>query len=195
MSFNIDTFKGEFGLQYGGSRPSLFKVVIDFPNITAADYTTDKSLLINKFSNLCHVSTLPGTRTNTPVKISYLGRQFNFAGDKTYESFQTTVYNDEDFLIRNHLELWLEKINSTSFMDNSLKDNYKVDITVEQYSKKGKKIKDYKLINCFPTSIGEIPLDFSSQGISDFVIQWSYDYFTTSYYDATFGSEKKLIKV
>lgn len=187
--FDISDFKIN-GLSYGGSRPNLFEVSISFPQVSQArpfennglfDDNITEDQFKKKFKYLCSVASLPGQKFSNSAKVSYLGRSYNFRGDKTFTEFTTNFLNDEDFYIRNGLELWMEKINSTIRNGNDVK-NYKSTITITQYSKDASPVKKYYLYECFPSTLGDVGLNYSTvNNISSFNVTWIYDYFTTEF--------------
>lgn len=198
--FDISDFKIK-GLSYGGSRPNLFEVTISFTDTDDENGIFDENItqedFKKKFKYLCNVASLPGQKFSNSAKVSYLGRSYNFRGDKTFTEFSTNFLNDEDFYIRNGLELWMEKINSTISNKNDVK-NYKSTVTVTQYSKDANPVKKYNLYECFPSTLGDVGLNYSTvNNISSFNVTWIYDYFTTEYVkiDSTSNIENNFNKI
>jgi hypothetical protein len=111
------------------------------------------------------------------ITVPYGGRNIKIAGERQYADWSTTVMNDEGFIIRNAVEQWIEIINQRTTNFRAFPSEYKTDITVNQYSKKGPPLKIVKLVGCFPTNISEIALDWgSADQIEEYSINWSYDY-------------------
>ena len=90
--------------------------------------------------------------------------------------------NDEGFIIRNAVENWIEIMNNKTSNFRAYPNEYKVDLRVTQYSKKGVgpvgiPLKSISLIGCFPTAVSEIALDWgAADQIEEYSITWSYDY-------------------
>ena len=64
-------------------------------------------------SFLCKATHLPGqTLAETPVP--FRGRVLYIAGDRTFEAWTTTIFNDTDFAIRSAFERWSNTINRLS---------------------------------------------------------------------------------
>jgi len=83
------------------------------------------------------------------------------AGDRTFGEWTVNIINDEDFLIRNAMEEWSNKINR---LERNVRDinRYKSTATVTQYAKDGSKIRSYEFNGIFPSSITPIDLDWST---------------------------------
>lgn len=176
MPFSIETMKG--ALVYGGARPNLFEVFITNPTIgLAAD---------DKFRFMCHAASLPAS-TLTHSIINYFGRQWNIPQVQTYGTWDVTIYNDEDFLIKNGLEYWVNVINSHEgnlrAPGRSNPSSVKSDAIVFQYGKEGTIIKKVNLIGCFPSLIGDVKLSWAGGGgeaIEEFGVTFTYDYWETA---------------
>ena len=71
------------------------------------------------------------------------------AGDRTYDTWETTILNDEDFGIRNSVEEWMNLISNskTNTEDSTFSDSegenvdYKKKLTVKQFSKEGTELR------------------------------------------------------
>ena len=76
------------------------------------------------------------------MNVSFLGRGFKFAGERTYPQWTCTFINDENFELRNGLERWgdhvsgFEKLGTEKISSrNPAKLDYLSEATVNQYSK------------------------------------------------------------
>ena len=121
---NINDFKAV--LKGGGARGNQFSVTMPFPGFAAVGGET------RTMSFLCKATNMPGM-TLGEVLVPFRGRQMFIAGDRTFEAWTTTVFNDTDFLLRNAFERWMNGINALS--DNSGLENpsdYQVDAFVDQ---------------------------------------------------------------
>ena len=100
MAFNINEIRSQLAL--GGARPTLFQVNITNPANAAADL---------KSPFLIRASQVPASTLGF-IEVPYFGRKVKIAGDRTFAEWNVTVINDEDFLIRNSMEEWMNTINS-----------------------------------------------------------------------------------
>jgi hypothetical protein len=170
MAFNINEFRKQ-GLASGGVRPSLFEVVIS-PGIG------EDTATLTKFTFTCEASEIPDATIGS-VLVSYFGRQIKLAGDRTYQDWNVTVINDEDFTVRNMFEAWSNQMNQ--FVGNlklSKNNSYKNgSAIVTQYGKSGDKLRSYEFVGIFPTVISNIGLSWGDQNqIQRFGVTFSYDY-------------------
>ena len=103
VDFSITKFKA--GLQHGGARPSLFKVIFDYPS------GIPKPNPPNQASFLVKATTIPASTIGS-YDVYYHGKAIKVAGDRSFDTWDTTIFNDEDFGIRNTLENWMNSISN-----------------------------------------------------------------------------------
>lgn len=173
MAFNINEIRSQLTL--GGARNSLFQVQITNPVNGAGDI---------KVPFMVRGTTIPEASLGI-IEVPYFGRKIRLAGDRSYGTWSVQVLNDEDFLIRNALEEWSNKIQT---FEGNLRDfgsasplQYKQTATVTQYSKTGTPIREYKFHGIFPTTISTIDLDWgSTDAIEEFGVTFAYDWWEVS---------------
>jgi hypothetical protein len=102
------------------------------------------------------------------------------AGDRTFNPWTVSVYNTTDFLIRDALEAWQNGIANFDATQGILNPaEYQVDMLVHQLDRNDAVLKSYKFYGVYPTSIGEISLDFESNNeIEIFETEFTYAYHT-----------------
>jgi len=163
MTFSINDIKSQ--LTYEGARPTLFSVQITNPVDSSAD---------SKLPYLADGTSLPESSIGA-IPISYFGRTIYVAGDRKYSAWTTSFYNDEDFLIKNAMENWSNKING--FQNNLRQINkYKSTAQVTQYAKDGTIIRVYQFNGIFPTTVSGIGLNWSdTDKIEQFQVAFAYD--------------------
>jgi hypothetical protein len=168
LAFSISDISAN--MQYGGARPSKFSALITNPIDASSD---------SKIPFLCKAASLPG-KTLGVVNVGYFGRQVPLPGDTTFEPWTTTVYNDEDFAIRNTLEKWHAAINgneSNIAAVGSAPANYLSQGAVTQYDKSGNELRTYQFVGLWPSAIGPIELDWDNRDqIEVFQVTWQYAY-------------------
>ena len=171
---NINDFKSR--LAGGGARANQFRVILPPPvgQVTAAINT-------EQFAFLCRSASLPG-QTLAEIAIPFRGRQLYVAGERTFEVWTTSVFNDTDFGVRREVERWMNGIND--LVNNTGATNpadYRVDMIVQQLDRDDTILKTYILRNCFPTTIGEITLETANQdAIETFDVTWKYQHLEAS---------------
>lgn len=175
MAFNIDEFRGE--LERDGARPNLFNITLILPATVLNAGATSQKLTF-----MARATQLPGSTVGT-VPLFYFGREVKLAGNRTFPEWTIQVINDEDFLIRNSMENWMNGLNShvgnlrePTFV-NSL--GYSTDAVVTQFAKTGEIAKQYNIVSLFPVDVMPIDLDWGSNDtVEEFSVSFQYQYWT-----------------
>ena len=167
---NINDFKSV--LKGGGARANQFKVTMPFPGFAGVGGESRVMSFLTKATNL------PGM-TLGEVAVPFRGRSLYIAGDRTFETWTTTIMNDTDFAIRNAMERWMNEINSMS--DNSGLENpsdYQVDAFVDQLDRAGQVIKSYTFRGLWPLTIAPIELAYDgNDAVEEFEVTYRYQFF------------------
>jgi len=187
----LSNFKSK--LQGGGARPNLFEVSI--PNFPAAATGSSPAASWNDetFQFLCKATNLPASNTAS-IDVPFRGRTFKVAGDRTIDNWTVTVINDEDFILRQAFEAWMNAI--TKLENNTGATNpasYMTDAYVYQlgrgaaegrFSTKNSTgtsvtpLKSYKFIDIFPVNVSAIDLSYdSSDTIEEFTVEFAVQSF------------------
>ena len=173
MAFSVTEFKTN--LKQGGARPSLFRVIFDYP-ANIPDPPTKASFLVK-------ATTIPASTIGS-YDVFYHGKAIHVAGDRSFDTWDTTIINDEDFGIRNTLESWMASISNHKLntrdkgvFDTSEGDvaKYKTTLQVQQFSKAGDDLRTYIFNGAWPSSLSTINLDWATQEIEEFTCTWVYD--------------------
>jgi len=185
MAHTLTDFKR--ALSGGGARPNLFEVTLQtLPSGISFGSAGNN----DRFSMLCKAAALPASNI-APIDVPFRGRIFKVAGDRTFDTWTVTVINDEDFTIRNAMELWMAKIGQYS--DGSGATNptdYMATAIVKQLGRKSSKtgfgnaegqglkpIAQYKFYDIFPTNISQIDLSYdTSDTIEEFTVEFQVQY-------------------
>ena len=130
---------------------------------------------------LIKAASLPG-QTITPVPITFQGMTVNIAGDRTYETWATTVYNDNDFSVKGAIEEWMQEIVPYASSNGTIGYEYMADrATVTQLDRADNIIATYEFFNMWPTVLGAITLDSSgADAVEEFDATWVYSHFERS---------------
>lgn len=157
MSFNIDAFRTQ--LVGDGARPNLFEIQLVFPT-----FVTLGAAAQQKVTFLCKSAQLPGSTVGV-APLFYKGREVKLAGNRTWQDWTIQVINDEDMVIRNAFEQWVNGLNSPQDNVRSpaatiIDGGYGVDAQVTHFGKNGNIIKQYQLIGMWPMDISPIELDW-----------------------------------
>ena len=169
----VDDFRGK--MTGGGARANLFEVNINFPAATGGDTE------ITNF--MCRAAQIPGI-THGVVEVPFRGRILKFPGDRTFEAWTITVYNDTNFIVRDGFESWMNSMNTHVGniglqMDNAGYGTYATNMEVSQLNQAGDRVKTYTLRNAFPSQIAPIELSYDqTTAIEEFQVTIDFDYWT-----------------
>ena len=190
MAFTLTEFKSN--LRGGGARPSLFSVNLTYP--TGISNNSLKSEFLIKGT------TIPASTLGT-YEVFFHGKGIKVAGDRTFDTWDTTIINDEDFGIRHAIENWMELISNhklntrdtsiTSKLEGENAD-YKQTLSVTQFGKSGKGLRKYDFLGAFPTALSTINLDWGTADIEEYTCTWTYDRWRASSFDST-GTAPKIV--
>ena len=174
MAFSVTEFKSN--LKQGGARPSLFKVDFLYPSGITTPPTRAEFLV--------KATTIPASTIGS-YDVYYHGKSIKVAGDRTYDTWDTTIINDEDFGIRNSLEMWMNAISDHKLntRDKETFDTsegevakYKNKLQVTQYGSNGEELRTYNFNGAWPSALSTINLDWATASeIEEFTCTWVYD--------------------
>ena len=167
-----------------GVKPNMFYVQIPFPNGSEDD---DVNLL-------CKSTALPASNLGV-IEVPFRGRTVKIVGDRTFDTWSATFFNDKEMKIRSKFESWLAAMNSHEentaplFEPKEGSGNYMQQMLVKQLVKDGtpgdatgkgnKVLRTYTLRHAFPTSISQIDLAYDSNDqIEEFTVEFQYSYWT-----------------
>jgi hypothetical protein len=171
MAIRINEFAAN--LQGGGARPNIFEVFCG--SVPKIGGTQD----LSKMKFLCKSASIPMSEV-TKIAVPYRGRNIYVAGVRQFEeTWNTTVINDTDFIVRRAMEAWQNAIHSHE--GNIGETNilqYSQDITVTQlHHIDGNGLRTYKFKHAWPAQVAAIDLAAdSNDAIEEFEIQWAYSW-------------------
>ena len=171
-----------------GIKPNMFSVDISFPGDgtgEAANFSNRDKDLTNI---LCKSAALPGSNLGV-IEVPFRGRTVKIAGDRTFDTWSATFFNDKNMELRGLFEEWANLLNTHEantaprFLPDSAGSGYMASLYVTQLEKDdsegGSAIRTYKLHHCFPTNISQIDLAYDSNDqIEEFTVEWQYSFFT-----------------
>ena len=176
-SSNVSTFLQRIGQ---GVKPNMFLVDVQFPSTLS--HTEDQELI----NVLCKSAALPGSNLGV-IEVPFRGRTVKIAGDRTFDTWTATFFNDKDFKLRSFFEQWANSINThddnTAPLFRPSNDGYMASLFVKQLEKdasaEGAILRTYQLHHCFPTNVSPIDLAYDSNDqIEEFTVEWQYSFFT-----------------
>lgn len=171
---NISDFKAQ--MIGGGARANQFRVELAFPSFVSAGALVG---LNSQF--LCKAAQLPASTIDN-TQVFYRGRPVNFAGERTFQPWTITVYNDTTFTIRNAMERWSNGVLNHGQTNGRVNPrDYQVDLLVHQLDRNGATVKTYKFVDAYPTAIGQIQLDYETNNqLETFEVEFTYNYWLSN---------------
>lgn len=169
----VSQFRANFkGL---GARPNRFRINMTFPQFVPNGNVAGRTLQV-----LGKGTSLPESTIGMAV-VQYHGRMLNLPGDRTFQPWTVSIYNDEDFLLRNAFETWSNLINShRGNLASASLPLLMTNPTVDQLGKDDTVLKTYKFYNLWPTEISPIQLDYGmNDEVEMFDVTFQYDEWTS----------------
>jgi hypothetical protein len=169
---NVDSFKAK--LIGGGARANLFKVIINNPPIGAG-------LNTELLSFTCKGAQLPASVV-AQIDVPFRGRQLKVAGDRTFENWTITAYNEDAQDVRSAFESWMnsinEHVNNVGVKNPSL---YQADLIVQQLDRQNSITKEYAIRGAFPVNVSAIDLSYdANDAVEEFTIEFAYQYWESN---------------
>jgi hypothetical protein len=166
----ISSFKSN--MLAGGARSNQFQCIITFPAVVAAG-----ALASNKVTFMAKSASIPDS-TVADIPVMYRGREVHFAGERTFQPWNISVYNDNDFILRNAFEDWVNSISNSSSTNGLMAPlSYQVDMEVHQMDRSDIVVKKYKFVDAYPTNVGEIQLSWDANNqIQEYPVSFAYNY-------------------
>jgi hypothetical protein len=159
----------------GGARTNLYEVEIEYPVFAGGSAETRKGTFLIK------AASLPPSTLGI-IEMGFRGRKFKVAGDRTFEEWSVTVWNDTSFDIRDALERWSNAINQHEAnlgLENP--EDYMSYAVVYQLNRNNERIKAYLLKDVWPSAVGAIQLSSEdSDTIEEFEVTLQYSEWVSS---------------
>ncbi|HIM82883.1 MAG TPA: hypothetical protein EYM50_03940, partial [Nitrososphaerales archaeon] len=159
---NVNNFVAS--LQGGGARANQFRV--SFPALGGG------------MEFLARSAQIPAL-TIGEIAVPYRGRQIFVPGDRTYDAWTLTVFNDTGFSIRSRLEGWANQIQNIGAVVDQSGFVYR-DAQVEQLSRDGTStLRTYNLFGVWPTTVDAIDLAWDTNDtIEEYGVTFRFNYMT-----------------
>lgn len=169
---NVDNFKSK--LIGGGARANLFKVIINNPPVGAG---LDTELL----SFTCKGAQLPASVV-AQIDVPFRGRQLKVAGDRTFENWTITAYNEDSNDVRSAFESWMNTINQHVNNEGAKSPaSYQADLIVQQLDRENVVTKEYAIRGAFPVNVSAIELSYdANDAIEEFTVEFAYQYWESN---------------
>jgi hypothetical protein len=159
---NIANFKSQF---QGGVRPNQFRVfMVKGPN----------GIGTKNFEFLGKAASIPASTIGN-VDVPYRGRQLKVPGDRTFEDWTLTVFNDGQWSSRSYFERWMQVLQGHR---NPVRSVNATDVygtaRVQQLSRSGGVIATYTMEDIYPTNTAAIDLGFdTNDSVEEFQVTFA----------------------
>jgi len=157
MAGSINDFKSSFATDI--ARPSKFDVTIPIPLALGFMITSARNLTYR-----CDAAQLPGkTFATVEKKIGSAPKEL-FPYHLDYQQSQMSFIVSDDMNEKIFFDTWMELINPTTNYNFQYKQNYAVDVSVNQYDVAGNITYSAVLQEAFPVDVNQLDLDWSTDG-------------------------------
>lgn len=145
---NISNFKNQF---QGGVRPNQFKVRM-----------LNSPVGGQNLEFLGKASSIPASVIGN-MDVPYLGRQLKVPGDRTFEDWTITIFNDPTWGTRGYFERWMQRIqgHANPVRSTSATGVYGTGL-VQHLDRAGSPLATYYMEDVYPTNLAAIDLDWGT---------------------------------
>ena len=188
MASNLNGFLTKIG---EGVKPNMFVVDINWPTGTTIPNNTEDKNLVNI---LCKSAALPASNLGI-IEVPFRGRTVKISGDRTFDTWTATFFNDKEFKIRSYFETWLAQMNTHEannaprFKPSNGNDGYMASVGIKQLRKDATGgtldnetvLRHYVLNHAFPVNVSQIDLAYDSNDqIEEFTVEFQYSFWQTA---------------
>ena len=151
-----NTLQGfQTALHGGGARANQFEVQLSGSGAVPVPHN---------FFFMCRSAQIPAMNIGD-IAVPYRGRVIYLAGDRTYDAWTVTIYNDRAYSVRGALEDWMDDISDsggTSMSNHIAASSYYAKAAVTQLDRNGEPIRTYNLEGLWPTTLDAIDLSWDA---------------------------------
>ncbi|ALY07000.1 tail tube protein [Vibrio phage vB_VmeM-32] len=134
-------------------------------------------LLGSDFKFKCKAAALPGAAVEA-IPVSYQNKKIKIAGDRTFEDWNISVYNDDEHDTRQSFLDWQALAQSQNReISGETPETYKKLGIIRQLNRKGVVTKTYTINGIWPTNVQEVQLDWDTNNeVQVFEVTLSVDW-------------------
>jgi hypothetical protein len=153
----------------GVVRQNRWGVTVNFPIFAG---TGDTSRLTRA---LARTADVPASTLGV-MEVAYSGRNVPLPGDRQYGEFTLNILATNDFVSRDSFERWSEGINGSESNNGLVAlDSFVTDLQLDLLDINDNVTKTYILQDAWPTAVGQMQLDMSSQdSFAEFPVTFRY---------------------
>jgi len=161
---SISNFLGKFKTGEF-ARPNRFDVLISFPTALTVDY---KDIVYR-----CESAELPA-RTLATTEQRIYGPIEKHPYLTTFNDIDLTFIVDNALKQRAIFDKWMDYVNPSESYDFKYKGDYAGTINIKQYNDQNIVIYEVDLLDAYPVSIGQLALDWGSDGYHKLNVTFAY---------------------
>jgi hypothetical protein len=189
---NIDTLKATISKKGGLAPANRFNVIFAPPAVSLLNINPQQivgSLISGGFSAgnlindprdisiLCKTVNIPG-RTLSTYEHDHDRQQNKYPYTFIDEDVTMTFHLTNDYYMRNMLEQWQSGIFDTESYVTGFKNDYSVDVIIQQLNQKNIPVYGVRLEKAYPVSYESVNLDNSSENaVAEMSVTFAYDKF------------------
>lgn len=144
--------------------------VLEIPNVPTGANTVPLRMQ-------CQQATKPGMTINA-VEVQLFGHTLEHAGNLTYNHDMTVQYlENRKAQIQGLLEAWAEYVRSHDSQHGAYKSEYARDGYLTIFDQKGTKVKEYRIVNMWPSVVPEVQFDGTASNIITLSVTFKFDYY------------------
>jgi hypothetical protein len=128
---------------------------------------------MDKTAYLVSSTSLPGS-TITPVETPWQGMNYKFGSVQTFDDWTCTFRVDAAAQLRKDLKAWQNLIHDPATNVSGVPSDYFADQTLVLLDNNGDDILTMTLVGAWPTSVGEIALDYGSTDVATLDCTFSF---------------------
>ena len=168
-----NTLQGfQSALHGGGARANQFEVQLS---------GTGAGRVPNNFYFMCRSAQIPAM-TIGEIAVPYRGRVIYLAGDRTYDAWTVTIFNDRSYSVRGALEDWMDDMSDsggTTMSNHVAASSYYASASVIQLDRNGSSIRTYNLQGLWPTTLDAIDLSWdANDAVEEFGATFRFNWIT-----------------
>jgi len=126
-------------------------------------------------SYLVSSSTVPA-HTIDPIELNWQGQIAKYGSTHTWDDWTVTFKVDKNAEIHKSFVKWSNKIHHPETGVHGAPSDYMEDQKVEMLDGDGNPISSFNLIKAWPSSVGEITLDYSAKEAATFDVTFAFQY-------------------
>ena len=187
---SVEAIKSTIGKKGGLAPANRFQVIFAPPAVSLLNLNAENIVgsiisggfsvqnLVNDprdISILCKKTNLPA-RTIATFEDQRARQLNNYPQTFIDEEVSMTFHLTNDYYIKNMFETWMSSIFDTELYRVGFKEDYAVDVVIQQLNQKNIPVYGVKLEKCFPKGISSVELDNNSENtMQEITVTWAYD--------------------